>query len=468
MKTHNKKNKKTGPSWTILSLILPAFIFGCDSFVEVTQPSGQLTTESIFEDRATADAAVTAVYSSMRDTGLLTGSNLSITVKMGAYADELIFYGNNSNTTLSFYNNTLLPANPQVNSWWKSAYNQIYSANAIIKGVSESKTLSQADRDQFKGEALFMRSILHFYLLNLYGDIPYVTSTDYSINSKVRRMTAVELYVKIKEDLLLSFSLLPDNYFTVDRTRPNKATAMALLARVYLYSKQWAEASNSASYIINKNQVYKWETDINKIFFKESTTTIWQYRPALEGQNSAEGGAMILLSGPPADVALDPAFVNSFEVGDLRKQKWISSISRGSLVWFFAYKYKTKLRTASSLEYSIQFRLAEQYLIRAEARANQGDLIGAKEDLNKIRNNAALANTQAVSQSDILIAVAKERTYELFTESAHRFFDLKRRGELDKVLSAVKFGWNPTDILIPLPESELELNKNLLPQNSGY
>lgn len=449
-------------------LVLLLLNAGCDSFVEVSQPSGQLTTETIFQDRATAEAAVTAVYSSMRDTGILSGSNISVTTKMGAYADELNFYGTSSNTTLNFYNNTLLPSNPQVNNWWKAAYNQIYAANSIIEGISNSTQLSQADKDQFTGESLFIRSLIHFYLMNLYGDVPYITSTDYVSNNKTIRRPADFLYSKIIEDLLVSYSLLQEKYLTTERTRPNKAIAMALLARVYLYSQHWAEAGNAASYIINKNDIYKWESDLNKIFLKGSTTTIWQYKPALEGQNSAEGGAMILLAGPPSDVALNPLFVDSFETGDLRKQKWIASVSKGSLSWSFSYKYKNKLMTPASVEYSIQFRLAEQYLIRAEARAYQGDLIGAKEDLNKIRRNAGLNDTNALSQQEIIAAVKKERRFELFTESGHRFFDLKRNGDLDAVLTGVKFGWNSTDRLLPIPESELTLNPNLQPQNPGY
>ncbi|WJS93381.1 RagB/SusD family nutrient uptake outer membrane protein [Flavobacterium johnsoniae] len=449
-------------------LALLLFNTGCDSFVEVSQPSGQLTTETVFQDRATAEAAVTAVYSSMRDTGILSGSNISITTKMGAYADELNFYGTSSNTTLNFYNNTLLPSNPQVNNWWKAAYSQIYATNSLIEGISNSKQLSQADKDQFTGESLFIRSLIHFYLMNLYGDVPYITSTDYVSNNRAVRRPAEFLYSKIIEDLLVSYSLLQEKYLTTERTRPNKAVAMALLARVYLYSQHWAEASNAASYIINKNDIYKWESDLNKIFLKGSTTTIWQYKPALEGQNTAEGGAMILLAGPPSDVALNPMFVDSFETGDLRKQKWIGSVSKGSLSWSFAYKYKTKLMTSASVEYSIQFRLAEQYLIRAEARAYQGDLIGAKEDLNKIRRNAGLNDTNALSQQEIIAAVKTERRYEMFTESGHRFFDLKRNGDLDAVLTGVKFGWNSTDRLLPIPESELILNPNLQPQNPGY
>ena len=442
--------------------------YSCESFVEVNSPSGQLSTEAVFEDKGTANAAVSNIYASLRDSGMLTGNSVSITTKMGAYTDELNFYGISSGTTLNFYNNTLLPTNPQVVSWWKTAYSQIYAANSVIQGVTASATLATTDKNQFIGEALFIRSLLHFYLLNLYGDVPYVTATNYKQNTTIGRSSTNLLYSKIIEDLQTSHALLPESYLSADRTRANKAVAMALLARVYLYSKAWAEAANAASYLLNNTATYKWENDLNKIFLKGSTVTIWQYKPGVEGQNSAEGGSMILLTGPPADVALNPNFVNAFEIGDQRRQKWIGSVSKGTSTWYFAAKYKVKLKTATSTEYSIIFRLAEQYLIRAEARAQQGDLIGAKEDLNKIRQNAGLGNTPAVSQQEILEAVIRERRFELFTESAHRFFDLKRTGQLDSQLTGVKNGWNSTDNLLPVPESELTLNPNLLPQNPGY
>lgn len=450
----------------ILMILITSY--GCESFVEVELPSGQLTTGTVFKDRATTDAAVVSMYANLRDAGMLTGNSVSITTKMGAYTDELNYYGISSGTTLNFYNNTLLPTNPQVVTWWRTAYAQIYAANSIIKGVTTSTTLANADKNQFIGEALFVRSLLHFYLMNLYGDVPYVTEIDYQQNSTIGRTSTNLLYSKIIDDLKTSYSLLPEGYLTADRTRPNKAVAMALLSRIYIYSKAWADAANAATALINNTGIYKWESNLSKIFLKESTVTIWQYKPTLEGTNSAEGGSMILLTGPPADVALNPNFVNAFEIGDQRKQTWIGSVSKGASTWYFANKYKIKVKTTASTEYSVLFRLAEQYLIRAEARAQQGDLIGAKEDLNKIRQNAGLGNTIAVSKQEILDAVLQERRFELFTESAHRFFDLKRNGLLDSKLTGVKNGWNSTDNLLPIPESELMLNPNLLPQNLGY
>jgi hypothetical protein len=281
-------------------------------------------------------------------------------------------------------------------------------------------------------------------------------------------MPTAELYSNIIKDLELAFSLLPEAYISSDRVRPNKSVAKALLARVYLYNGLWAEAADAASYLLNNTGIYAWETDLNNVFLKESTTTIWQFSPRFNGQNTQEGETFIFFSGPPSLVALSTQLLNDFEAGDQRNEQWITAISNGTETWFHANKYKEKSSTSSSVEYSIMFRLAEQYLIRAEARAHQGDLIGAKEDLNKIRTTAGLAETTAISQPDILNAILKERRVEFFTELGHRFLDLKRANKLNEILTPIKPGWSVTDNLMPLPESELSLNPNLNPQNPGY
>jgi len=111
--------------------------------------------------------------------------------------------------------------------------------------------------------------------------------------------------------------------------------------------------------------------------------------------------------------------------------------------------------------------MSEQYLIRAEARARQGELSNALSDLNVVRNLAGLPNATATTSAAIVAAVLQERQWELFTEYGHRFFDLKRTATLNSVLSSVKLGWNSTDQLWPLPEAELLVNPNLT-QNQGY
>ena len=112
-------------------------------------------------------------------------------------------------------------------------------------------------------------------------------------------------------------------------------------------------------------------------------------------------------------------------------------------------------------------RLAEQYLIRAEARAQQGNISGGLSDLNVIRNRANLIDISGVSQNELLKDIIQEKRIELFTEWGHRWLDLKRTNNTDAILSPIKPNWNSEDKLYPIPLRELDSNPNLN-QNSGY
>lgn len=450
----------------LLGTLLLLNLIGCDNFVAVETPNSQLIGVTVFEDRTTANVAMIAIYSKLRDAGLLAGNANGSGVCLGLYADELTYYGSTDDNTSFIFNNTMLATTPMASQLWNESYHQIYCANTVIYGCQNSTGLSTADKNQFIGEATFVRALVHFYLLNLYGDVPYIATTNYEVNRLVSRMPTSEVYNKIIADLQQAIALLPEAYFAPDRVRPNRSTALALLARVYLYNGNWAEASNAASAVLN-NAEYVWETDIDKIFLKDCTATIWQFSPKLEGNNTDEASVFVFQAGPPPFVGLRPELYNSFANDDLRKSHWIASVTDGSSTWYHANKYKQNSNTGASVEYSIVFRLAEQYLIRAEARARQGELSNAKQDLDMVRSLARLPNTTATTSEEIIAAVQEERRFELFTEQGHRFFDLKRNDALNTVLPIVKLGWNSTDVHWPIPETELLANPNLT-QNPVY
>ncbi len=450
--------------YIFITIITALNLFGCDNFVEVDMPASQLPGETIFEDAGTANGAMAEVYAKLRDSGVLDGSGLGTSYNLGLYADELTYYALGGNESFS---NTMLASGGTTASIWSNSYTQVYGANAIIEGVAHSQSLDAALRDRLTGEALFIRALVHFYLVNLYGDVPYVTTTDYEVNRLVARMPEEEVYQHIMIDLNEAITLLRDEYPSPERVRANKAVAQALLARAYLYHGDWAQASDMASAVIN-NPVYQWEPDLEKVFLMECTSAIWQLMPKQVGDNATEGSTFIFESGPPPRVALSAALAASFEPGDLRRQYWVKEITDGTNIWYHANKYRQNSNTGISLEYSVVFRLAEQYLIRAEARARLGELSNAKEDLNFIRHAAGLPDTTAVIPDDVIEAILEERRHELFTEYGHRFFDLKRTGMLDEVLSPSKPGWNHNDQYWPIPNNELLTNPSLYPQNPGY
>ncbi|MDO5981026.1 RagB/SusD family nutrient uptake outer membrane protein [Flavivirga spongiicola] len=439
----------------------------CTDFVEVDLPKSQLPAESIFEDASMTASAVRGVYYQMRTSGLVSGDGLN--TSMGLYADELDYYRLGQGKALENYqNHTLGPNDPIVADFWNSAYTQIYTVNAIMEGVGGSASLAPEDKDRFRGEALFVRSYLHLLLAELFGDIPYITGTSYVANKAVGRMPKALVYDQITTDLGSAVELLPGEDASGERVRPYAAVAEAVLARAYLYTGEWTMAEAMADRVIAKFGAL--EPDLGKVFLKDAPGTIWQLKPNGEGDNTSEGGQFIFTVAPPVNIAMSDLLFEAFEPGDQRRSTWVKAVGNatGTETWHHAFKYREQGRTDGSVEYSVQLRLAEQYLIRAESRARLGDLPGARSDINAVRNRAGLGGTAAVTPDGLLGAVLQERRVELFTEQGHRWFDLKRTGRAAGVLGPVKPNWKDAHVLLPIPGTELALNPNLLPQNDGY
>lgn len=462
--TYNIQKK----SFTFAAIMLLLVFCGCEDYLEVDEPVGQIHSATVFNDENTATAAITSLYAMLRDRVILTGNSNGIGSLMGLYSDELDYYGPPGESMEHFYNHQILASDLRVMELWDNAYHLIYMCNASLEGIVESEILTNEMKEQLSGEVLFIRGLVHFYLVNMFGDIPYIKSTDYQLNATARRMDVETVYDNILSDLLESKNLLPLEYPSWERIRANKLVASALLARVYLSMEQWNLAEIEAGLLINNSSLFNLEADVANEFLKESTSAILQFKPKNDGDNTLEGSTYIFSSVPPPLVALNNSLVQNMEDGDLRRQFWIGEITDGSSTWYFPFKYKQNLNTGSSLEYSIVFRIAEQYLIRAEAHLWQGNLVAAKNDLNVIRARAGLEISTASTPQEILDAIVQERRFELFSEYGHRWFDLRRLDLAGTVLSRVKIGWKPTDNLLPIPESELLLNPNLEPQNPGY
>lgn len=451
-----------------LLLFLWVFCSGCEDFLEVDDPLGEISNEEVFNDEATALASVTSLYGKLRDEVMVSGSSSGMGVLMGLYTDELDLYGMPWEPSQTFYYHQVLAADPLVQSIWDNAYNLIYMCNAALEGLEAAEQLPSPFKQQLKGETLFIRGLVNCYLVNLFGEIPYPKTTEYHSNSQIKKMSVALVYDNILQDLNDASSLLGDSYITGERVRANSWAVSALRARVYLYLERWQEAEAESSTIINNTSLFNLEPDLNNEFLKESRSAILQLKPQNDGSNTLEASTYIFDSPPPPFVALSNNLVESMEINDLRKTLWIGEVSDGSQSFYYANKYKQEFNTGSSMEYTIVFRLAEQYLIRAEARANQGNLIGGQQDLNAIRQRAGLENTQANTPEQLKQAILKERRVELFTEQGHRWFDIRRYGMANEILGPIKTGWKATDVLLPIPESDFLMNPNLAPQNPGY
>lgn len=438
----------------------------CKKFTDIDNPTDQLNSDLVFADSSTAVSTVTGIYSEML-TGRNLFSNSETTLYGGLSADELYFY--TPGTRDEFTKNQITQANHFTidNAFWKPAYKNIYAANLAIEKLAASQQLSVSLKKQLTGEAKFIRAFCYFHLVNLFGDVPLITLSKYQDAAISPRAASAEVYSQILLDLNDAKMLLSPKYVSMERVRPNKWTAAALLSRCYLYIKRWQEAETEASSIIASGD-YFLESNLNNVFIKNNTEAIWQLMPVRPGANTYEALEILPLSNFSSPTyLLTSRLRNSFENGDNRKLAWIKSRVFNNDTVYFPYKYKMSNNPILSEYYSV-FRLAEQYLIRAEAEVNQNKITEAVADINFIRNRAGLPNTSANSSQLLKQAIEKERQAELFCEWGHRWYDLKRTGRANDVLSILKPGtWQPTDILWPIPQQEINLNPSLI-QNPGY
>jgi starch-binding outer membrane protein, SusD/RagB family len=467
-------------------VIFIAFVFpleGCEKLVEVEPPTTSNYGSNVYQSDGTAAAVLTGIYTNMSRTSFSGGSITSMSLFLGLSADELNLYNGVSNTTyIGYFKNALTSFNTENADFWRLCYPIIFIANSAIDGISKSNTLTPGIKQHLIGEAKFVRAFCYFYLANLYGDIPLVTGIDYTINSVMSRTSRAEIWKYIIFDLKESQDLLSDQYLdasilntTSARVRPTKWAATALLARVYLFCNDWANAELEATKIINNTSSFSLP-DLNNVFLKNSLEAIWQLQPVNSRQNTQDARLFILPSSGPTSNLNNPVFLNtsllnSFENDDLRYTSWIKNITAGSTKYYFPYKYKLNALNAPVNEYLMVLRLGEQYLIRAEARAQQGNISGAQNDLNVIRARAGLAITTASNKQELLTTILHERQVELFSEWGHRWLDLKRTNSIDSVMiseTAKKGGiWSPYKAWYPIPQSDLNLNPNLV-QNNGY
>lgn len=447
--------------------ILLLTISSCDDFVKIDPPRTSLVKATVFQDDATANAAMSDVYYHLQSSSFASGSIFSISLLMSMASDEQISYVTGNPTAVEEFqqvnNNTLLADNSMVMLMWGDLYAAIYKCNAILEGVNASGNLTSEVKNQLLGEAKFIRAFCHFYLVNMWGDIPLVLTTDYRINSTIGRTDKATVYQSIVQDLLDAQQQLPQDYaFTAnERVRANTWAATALLARAYLYMEDWSNAEIQSTSVIEQTTLFALRPNLSEVFNANNSEALLQWWSTVRPKERA----VFRFVSTPSFGAIRPEFINGFEPGDLRRTTWTALTSAG---YYRTQKY-VSIADNPPTQYSTIIRLAELYLIRAEARAQLGNISEAQADIDVIRNRAGLANTISNDKPSLLLTIEQERRAEFFNEWGHRWFDLKRTGRVDALLSPIKPSWVSTAALFPIPESELINNSALKnQQNPGY
>ncbi|WP_073148744.1 RagB/SusD family nutrient uptake outer membrane protein [Mesonia phycicola] len=457
----------------ISMIIASSIMLSCEEFLEVDVPDNRIISSTVFNDQESAESAVQGLYNELSTAYFAAGGPNSVSVLTGLSADNLITTVTSQNLR-EFEENELTVQNPNNYEVWSSAYNLIYQTNSVLEGLANASSINQQEIDRMRGEALFLRSFVYFYLVNLYGEVPLVLTTDYRQNSTLSSEEVQVLYNQIVNDLEEAKELLAS--MPQNKLRATSLTVNAFLARVYLYLENYQAAEIVSTDVIS-NSAVTLEANLDDVFLINSSEAIWQISPESTGTGAlhTREGNFFILDGPPNSlnpVGLSSDFLEIYTNQDNRLQQWIASFNDDTGTYFYPFKYKVKYATTGEItEYTMVLRLAEQYLIRAEARANQGNSSGALTDLDVIRERAQIPSIMNTNPNlpvpAILDSIAVERRRELFTEWGHRWMDLKRTDQANEVLVPIKSLWESTDILYPIAEEELMKNPNL-EQNPGY
>ncbi|MBS0028172.1 RagB/SusD family nutrient uptake outer membrane protein [Chitinophaga sp. 22321] len=462
---NTKENIKQRVIYLLVCISLLPLNFACRKYLDIDPPSGSLVATSVYSNRDNATSALNGIYSNF-----FSSYYFSVQIPTSAVllSDEATFIQSSYDDLV---NNVLNARNIFSSEGWRNLYQVIYQANTFIEQVKASG-LDDKFRSTSIAEAKFIRAYAYFHLVNFFGAVPLVLTGNLTISATLPRTDPAIIYKQMIQDLKDA-----GNNISADinsRSKVTPAAIQALLAKVYLYTGDYANALSYSSKVIN-SAAFQLE-DPDKVFLRTSRETILKSNTSNGVLGTIFNFTIIGFYFRPinneATYLLRDGLLNSFEQGDKRKSSWTGSVkSSVGTVGSFPYKYKLSNAPANMAlaEDYVYLRLAEVYLIRAEAAVKTGDWNLARNDINKIRERAGLPGytTSLNTEQGLLLAIEHERQVELFSESADRWFDLKRTNRIDAVLGAVKPMWKPYAKYLPVPQAEIEANHNLT-QNEGY
>ncbi|WP_432222764.1 RagB/SusD family nutrient uptake outer membrane protein [Flavobacterium sp. TMP13] len=462
----------------LLSMMCLGLTSCSDSFLDI-KPEQNVAAEDAVIDLVTLQTAINGMYSKLQDSDYYGRTMYVIPELM---ADNLYLSSRNTGRYLEFENFVVSDRNTYAEGTWNQIYEVVVNATRAIEGgkLIEVTTAEQQKKiDQLVGEAYTVRALAHFDLVRLYAQpynftanathagVPVVSAINTNQVSPSRNNVS-EVYTQINSDLAQALLLMTNQkasgYFSV-------SGAKALAARVALYQennleaiKQSTEVINTSAYSLmtNANYLKVWNTAFNSESIFEIVNTIADS----EGTNSL--GHFFSVAGY-ADALVTTELFVLYDSNDIRKSVIVQGAKPGAEKnALFVGKFPNGTKSDDNIRL---FRLAEQYLIRAEAYAKEGNDMLAQQDLNLIvkraqPNAATITDTGANLLDRILLERRKELAFE-----GHRLFDLNRNKKNVNIIqseNAVLVNYPNDKFILPIPLSEINANPNIKPQNNGY
>ena len=454
------RNAIKGSSRGWLSIMTIFLLSACHDYLDI-EPLESVSDELAIVDEGSLNTALRGAYRSLGSGGYYGGNYVLLGFVPSGNVEYQVF---NNIQDLNF-----LPEDGTFQSAWSAIYQTINITNHIITKAPEIKdvNLTPLEQNIILGEAHFIRALAYFDLARGFGGVPIklTPTTDLREESYIQRSTLAETYAQVLTDLENAENLLPG---VANRIRANKNTVRALRARYHLYNGQWEDALKYSNDVITLSSNYKLVTPFG-FWFRGGVTQTEEsiFEIAFSPQNTNGLRTPMTLQNKGGEYRFRPTdgvvkTLKTRSKGGSRLALLDSAIQSGVTRYAGALYYRSPATDPSYI-----LRIAEQYLIRAEAKAQLDDLSGAMEDLNLIRNRSNLQNITAGTKEEILDAILEERRFEFLWET-HRYFDLTRTNKLEEEIETLKpnLTITPKLNLFPIPSNEVILGG--LEQNPGY
>lgn len=480
-------------------ITISAGIYSCKKLDE--NPSSIIVSSQFYKTQSDAVSAVNAVYSTLNSDPAgdfpLYGRQLNLLTENAS--DNQVYSPSNTNPDVRAMGTvTYISSNSRIQKVWQQLYYGINRANIAIDNIPAIQ-MDTAQRARLVRESKFIRGLLYFDLVRLYGAVPLVLHNPTTINPTallVGRSPVDSVYAQIITDLKEATNL-PKSYSGTDVGRATGGAAHTLLAKVYLTQQDWSDALAQLNIVINGGYGYSLFPNYYDAFQKatkngkEHIFSV-QFETNLGAANSVQYLSLSFTSfNPktwPIDVPADSSLYKLFSATDTRRAVTFYSseynAATGQTVVYnnpyapylnkFVDYSITPLSTQnqSGINYPV-LRYADVLLMYAEAQneLSGGPTADAYAAINQVRTRANVPNlTAGLNQSDFRDSLFLERRKE-FIQEGHRWFDLVRQGGTTLVDALhkipAKSAASSKNTLFPIPLVEIQLNPKLT-QNPGY
>ncbi|GAB3736962.1 RagB/SusD family nutrient uptake outer membrane protein [Spirosoma lituiforme] len=441
------------------------------------EPQTSKVLNNFLRNETESEEYVNAVYANLQNSGLYGLYLIAFSeIQSDNTYDEVPANDDGNYGQLDQF--STIPNNAIVTAVWTQSYQAIQKANTVLNRIGSITYATDATKQARIGEMKFIRALLYFNLVRLYGDVPLVTqeTTDPNAYFGQGRTASTQVYDQMKKDLSEAISVLPAT--TSQPGRVIKTAAQGLLAKVHLTLKSYTEAQTLLQAVVSSGQhtLMTNPADVFSLSNENNKEIIFAVQFASGVNGNTEGSTMFQQYAPSGTVSgakghnlPTKSLYALYSSADKRKGTYLTATSAGT-------PWSKKLTQPSVITDGgsdvVVLRYADILLMLAEVQNELGNPGGAAATLNLIRTRAGLANTTATAQSDLRTAIDLERRFELVGEG-HRWFDLLRSGNAVSVMNDwfnannIQIRITANNLLMPVPQGQVNTDPSIK-QNPGY